>query len=77
MALVKKHIEQDVEELPRYSSLEDAIETFVTTIDPTIRDYTVDEIIKFHGGGDYLVEYINREDADKQISTKIASRKWL
>lgn len=73
MALVKKHIEQDVEELPRYSSLEDAIETFVTTIDPTIRDYTVDEIIKFHGGGDYLVEYINREDADKQISTKIAS----
>jgi len=73
MALVKKHIEQDVEELPRFSSLEDAIETFVTTIDPTIRDYTVDEIIKFHGGGDYLVEYINREDADKQISTKIAS----
>jgi hypothetical protein len=73
MALVKKHIEQEVEELPKFASLEEAIDFFNTSYDSSEKDYATEEIAKFHGGGEFLVEYINRDDADKNISTKIAS----
>lgn len=73
MALVKKHVEQVVEELPTFSNLQDAIDAFDDTYDSGLKDYIVDEIIKFEGGGEFLVEYINREDSDKNVSTKIAS----
>lgn len=73
MALVKKHVEQVVEELPTFSNLQDAIDAFDDTYDSGLQDYIVDEIIKFEGGGEFLVEYIYREDADKNVSTKIAS----
>lgn len=73
MALLKKHKEQEVEELPEFSNLEDAIDFFNSTTDTSEKDYVVEEIIKFHNGGDFLVEYINHDDADKNISTKIAS----
>jgi len=73
MALIKKHIEQDVEELPSFSNLEEAIEYFLSTDDEALRDYTVEEIIKFHSGAEYLVSYIHDENPSKGISTKIAS----
>jgi len=73
MALVKKHVDQDVEELPSFSNLEEATEYFLSTDDEALRDYTVEEIIKFHSGAEYLVAYIHDENASKAISTKIAS----
>ena len=73
MALIKKHIAQEIEELPSFSDLDDAIDFFNASIDTDKQDYAVEEIVKFDKGGDFLVSYIDNEDADKQISTKIAA----
>ena len=73
MALIKNHVKQDVQTLPVFSSLEDAIEFFNSSIESDKKDYALEEIAKFDGGGDFLVSYINKEDADKRISTKIAT----
>ncbi len=73
MALIKKHEQQDVEELPQFDTLEDAIEFFESDVDDEMKDYAVEEIAKFHNGAKYLISYINNEDADKDISTKVAT----
>ena len=79
MALIKNHITQDVEELPIFDLLEDAIEFFKSnnfnddTGSLDNRDYSIEEIVKFDGGGEYLISFINNEDVDKNTATKIAS----
>ena len=73
MALVKKHVEQIVEELPAFSSLDEAKEYFYGNDESDKIDYAVEEIAKFETGGTFLVDYINDEEADKRVSTKIAS----
>jgi HEAT repeat protein len=73
MALVKKHVAQNVEELESYTTLEDAIEAFNTLDDEENRDYIIDEIVNLHGGSDFLIEYITNEEVPKKIATKIAS----
>ena len=73
MALVKSYSKQDVVEIESYTSLEDAIEAFNTTEDDTLRDNIIDEIIKFHNGGKFLVEQIFTEKLSKSVVTKIAS----
>ncbi|MEA3229106.1 MAG: HEAT repeat domain-containing protein [Campylobacterota bacterium] len=76
MALVKKHIKQEVEELPTFATLEDAIDFFNSSDSSDSSDkidYAVEEIAKFDGGGVFLISYIDNEDADKRISTKIAA----
>ncbi|MCD4667140.1 MAG: HEAT repeat domain-containing protein [Sulfurimonas sp.] len=73
MALVKKHTAPVIEELPIFSSLDEAIEYFQTAQESDKRDYAVEEIARFDGGGEFLVSYINNEQADKKVSTKIAS----
>jgi len=72
MALIKKHIEQVVEELPEFSSLEGATQYFESTNNREHKDYAVEEIARL-GGAPYLIEYMNDEDGDKEICTKIAS----
>ena len=73
MALVKQHVEQDIPELETYSNLEDAIEAFNTSDDDTQKDYIIDEIVKFHGGSEFLIEYIHDIDMHKNVATKIAA----
>ena len=73
MALIKKHTAPVVEELPSFSSLDSAIEFFQTSAGSDQRDYAVEEIAKFDGGGNFLLSYINSDTADKKVSTKIAS----
>jgi len=79
MALIKKHTEQVVEELPIFSTLEEAVDFFESCESSddndclTKKDYAIESISKFNGGGEYLVSYINNETADKKVSTKIAS----
>jgi len=73
MALIKNHEQQDVEELPQFDTLEDAIDFFESDVDDEKKDYAVEEIAKFHNGAKYLISYINNEDADKGISTKVAT----
>ncbi len=73
MALVKKHIPQVVEDLVTYTNLEDAKEAFVETEDDSQRDYIIDEIVKFHNGGEYLIDYLKEQDVSKNTATKIAA----
>ena len=73
MALVKKHEHQDVQELESYSNLQEAVEAFNDTSDETQKDYLVDEIVKFHGGGDFLIHYLNTENVERRLATKIAA----
>ncbi len=73
MALVKKHVAQDVPELETFSNLEDAKEAFFAIDEDSDKDYIVDEIVKFHGGGEFLIEYIQNDDVDKNVATKVAS----
>lgn len=73
MALVKKHIAQDIEEAEQYTTLQEAKDAFLASEDDAQKDYIIDEIVKFHGGGDFLIEYINSDAAQKNISTKIGS----
>ncbi|PHS58256.1 MAG: hypothetical protein COB17_03255 [Sulfurimonas sp.] len=73
MALVKKHVEQVVEEFPKLHTLDDAIGYFESNDDVEKKDYAIEEIGKFDGGGDFLVSRISDEHASKRISTKVAS----
>lgn len=73
MALIKKHEKQVVEELPLFSTLEEAIEFFNENDDTYYKDYAIEEISKFDDGGDFLISYIDNEDADKNLSTKVAA----
>jgi len=79
MALIKKHVAQEIKELPVFDSLEDAVEYFEADncIDDNDclekKDYAIDEIARFDGGGEYLISYIDNEDADKKLSTKVAA----
>lgn len=73
MALIKKHITQEVDDLPKFADLDEAIDFFNMSVESSEKDYAIDEIIKFHGGGKYLVEYLKEESINKNIATKIAS----
>lgn len=73
MALVKKHVAQVIEDLPSFSSLDEAKDYCKLQDESDKKDYAIEEISKFEGGGVALVNYINSDDADKRLSTKIAS----
>ena len=73
MALIKKHVAQDIPELETYTHLDDAKEAFFETEDSTQKDYLIEEIVKFHGGGEFLIDFISQEEVDKNRATKVAS----
>ena len=73
MALVKQHITQDVPELESYTNLDDAKEAFISMDDDTQKDYIIDEIVKFHGGSEFLIDQIHHNELHKNVATKIAS----
>jgi hypothetical protein len=73
MALIKKHVTQDIEELPTFLTLEEAVAYYESSEDHDNKDYAIEEIVKFDGAGEYLVSCINREDIDKSFLTKIAT----
>lgn len=72
MALVKQHQQQDILEAETFDTLEDAIDAY-NEADDDSKDYLIDEIVKFHGGAEFLVEQIREAAIDKNTSTKIAS----
>lgn len=75
MALVKKHIAQDVEEFPQFSRLEDALEYFHENEDKfDEQGYAIEQIEMFDGGGEALVHIlIESPYVDKDIASKIAA----
>lgn len=73
MALIKKHVKQEIEDLPKFSTLEEAISYFESNQDHDNRDYAIEEIAKFDGAGEYLVSCVTHENIDKGFLTKIAA----
>ena len=73
MALIKQHVTQDLEELDTFTTLEEAKEALLSVDDTEQRDYIIDEIVKFHGGGEFLIDLINSNDVEKQLATKVAA----
>jgi HEAT repeat protein len=73
MALIKKHVKQEVEELPKFSTLEEAITYFESSSNRDNKDYAIEEIAKFDESVEYLISCIKKEDIDKSFLTKIAS----
>jgi HEAT repeat protein len=73
MALIKKHGGQEVQEFPKLFTLSDAINFFESSNQADAKDYAIEEIAKFDNSGKYLIAYVNNQDADKFICTKIAS----
>ena len=73
MALIKKHVKQDIEELPKFSTLEDAIDYYRSNDDLSKKDYAIEEIVKFDEGAEYLISLISPEHTNKNLLTKIAS----
>lgn len=72
MALIKKHVQQAIEELPKFDTLEDAQDFCKLNDDPSKKDYAIEEIVKFDGGPEYLLSLIPQR-TDKNILSKIAS----
>ncbi|MCK4875681.1 MAG: HEAT repeat domain-containing protein [Sulfurimonas sp.] len=73
MALIKKHVAQEIEELPKFTTLEDAQAYCRANTDPSKKDYAVEEIVNFEGGPEYLLSLIAQEEREKNVLTKIAS----
>jgi len=73
MALIKNHVKQDILEIEKYINLEDAKEAFLSSENDTQKDYIIDEIVKFHSGAKFLVEYMYESKIDNNVATKIAS----
>lgn len=75
MALIKNHVKQDIEELPTFSDLDDAVEYFENSYESDKKDYAIEEISKLPQGVQYLVSVVaSYNDSDnKDILTKIAS----
>jgi len=72
MALIKQYVAQVVDDLPIFSTLDEAIDFFNSNDAMDKKDYAVEEIVKLNGSS-FLVSYINNEEADKRVSTKIAA----
>jgi len=73
MALVKKHVAQDIEDLPIFSSLEEAKSFCTHNDDSTKKDYAIEEIVRFPDGPEYLISLISNDAREKNVLTKIAS----
>lgn len=73
MALIKKHVAQEVEELPTFDNIDAAINYFKEAQDIDKFDYAIEEIGKFDGGGKFLISLLDNEEVNKTISTKVAS----
>jgi len=75
MALVKKHVEQVIEEFPQFSSLEEAIAYYHANEGKfDEQGYAIEQIEMFEGGGEELVKFLmDNPYVDKDMASKIAS----
>ncbi len=73
MALVRKHKVQEVTAFPEFNTLKEAIDYFKVHENFEDRKYAIDEMVKFEGGGDYLVEILSDISTGKAIDAEAAS----
>lgn len=75
MALVKKHTQQMVDELPQFSTLEDAIAYYYANDGKfDEQGYAIEQIEMFEGGGEELVKLLmDNPYVHKDMASKIAA----
>lgn len=75
MALVKKHIAQEVEEFPQFARLDEALEYYHENEDKfDEQGYAIEQIEMFDGGGEALVHIlVDSPYVHKDIASKIAA----
>lgn len=73
MALIKNHVDKDVEALPTFTSLEEVKSYYYNSDDIHKKDYAIEEISKFDGGVDFLISELEDINTGKTTATKIAA----
>lgn len=75
MALVKKHIQQVVEEFPQFSTLGEAVEYYHANNEKfDAQGYAIEQIEMFEGGGEELVKLlVDNPYVHKDMASKIAA----
>jgi HEAT repeat protein len=73
MAFIKKHVQQEVAEFPAFDNMHDAIDYFKSHDDFEHQKYALEEMIKFEGGAEYLVEILSDTSTSKAIDAEAAT----
>ena len=73
MALVKRDSKKDVEKLPEFTSLEEAIIYYEEHEENDKHSYALEEMVKFKGGGHFLVEKLIEHGTHKDTASKVAA----
>ncbi|MBE0499507.1 MAG: HEAT repeat domain-containing protein [Campylobacterales bacterium] len=73
MALIKRDYRSEQEELPEFQSLEEAIIFYENTDAFDKRSYAIEEMVKFKGGGRFLVDKLIEHDTHKDTASRIAA----
>lgn len=73
MALLKKHSAPQVEELPTFASLEEAVDYFESQEAFDRQSYAAEEMVRFKGGAERLVEKLYSHDLHKDTAANIAA----
>lgn len=73
MGLIKRDHKSEQEELPEFNSLEEAIMFYENTEAFDKRSYAIEEMVKFKGGGRFLVDKLIEHDTHKDTASRIAA----
>jgi HEAT repeat protein len=73
MALIKRDEKKEIEKLPEFDSLEEAIIFFEENTQSDKQFYALDEMVKFKDGGHFLVDKLIEHDTHKDTASKIAA----
>ena len=73
MALVKKHKKQEIKEFKKLTTLDDAIELFLSSEDFEEKSYAIKQMPSFDNGASYLVEILKDISTGKAIDAEAAT----
>jgi HEAT repeat protein len=73
MALLKKHKKQEIDELPKFNSLEEAQAFYLNESDFDHQAYALEEMAKFEEGGRYLVSMLIDPGLHRDIAAAIGA----
>ncbi len=73
MALVKKHKKQEVKEFKKLTTLDEAIELFLSSEDFEEKSYAIKQMPSFDNGASYLVEILKDISTGKAIDAEAAT----
>ena len=73
MAFVKNTKAPEAEELPKFDSREEAVLFFERSKELEKKSYAIDELVKFEGGAEFLIDRLIAKDVSKDILSHIGA----